>query len=159
MKILEYSECFNDEIVKLIIDIQQNEFGLAISVEDQPDLTGIYSYYIGSGGNFWVCVLDGMVVGTVALVNIGDNDFALRKMFVKRKFRGSELNIGGRLLKNAEVWAQSRGAVGLYLGTTEKFLAAHKFYMKNGYSRVAINDLPSAFPVMSVDKIFFRKAF
>jgi hypothetical protein len=44
-----------------------------------------------------------------------------------------------------------------FLGTTPRFLAAHRFYEKNGFSEVEPGDLPSTFPIMAVDKKFYRR--
>jgi hypothetical protein len=42
------------------------------------------------------------------------------------------------------------------LGTTEKFLAARRFYEKNGFQRVAAEELPDDFPRMKPDTRFYR---
>jgi predicted N-acetyltransferase YhbS len=44
------------------------------------------------------------------------------------------------------------------LGTTAKFLAAHRFYEKNGFREIAQTELPASFPVMTVDTKFYRRA-
>ena len=44
----------------------------------------IETFYQRNHGNFWVAIYDGKVVGTVALLYIGNHQVALRKMFVKR---------------------------------------------------------------------------
>lgn len=41
------------------------------------------------------------------------------------------------------------------LGTTAKFLAAHRFYEKNGFSEVDRAALPDRFAVMVVDTKFY----
>ncbi|MET1255362.1 GNAT family N-acetyltransferase [Aliikangiella maris] len=102
----------NQNIMNLILDIQQNEFGLPITANEQKDLSEIDDFYIKEGGNFWVAIVDGGIVGTIALI---------------------------------------------YLGTTEKFLAAHQFYRKHGYAEINRELLPQGFPIMQVDKLFFMK--
>ena len=47
----------------------------------------------------------------------------------------------------------------ILLGTTEKFIAAYKFYEKNGFIEVAKASLPPEFPVMAVDVKFYRLGF
>ena len=44
----------------------------------------------------------------------------------------------------------------IYLGTTDKFLAAHRFYEKNGFKRIQPELLPTQFPKMKVDSRFYR---
>ena len=46
----------------------------------------------------------------------------------------------------------------VYLGTTAKFLAAHRFYEKNGFREIAREALPDSFPVMAVDTKFYTLA-
>ena len=46
----------------------------------------------------------------------------------------------------------------LYLGTTERLVAAHRFYEKNGFVQVAPESLPKAFPRMSLDTRFYYRA-
>jgi N-acetylglutamate synthase-like GNAT family acetyltransferase len=43
----------------------------------------------------------------------------------------------------------------IYLGTTAKFLAAHRFYEKHGFDLIEQDQLPSSFPVMVVDTRFY----
>jgi hypothetical protein len=45
----------------------------------------------------------------------------------------------------------------LYLGTTAKYLAAHRFYEKNGFREIARTALPESFPVMAVDTKFYTR--
>jgi hypothetical protein len=46
----------------------------------------------------------------------------------------------------------------VYLGTTEKFLAAHRFYERNGFQQIAANELPPSFPRMALDSRFYHRA-
>ncbi|HEY6530220.1 MAG TPA: GNAT family N-acetyltransferase [Cellvibrionaceae bacterium] len=159
MQIVQYSEDFKDRIISLILHIQREEFGLSITLSDQSDLQNISEFYIENGGGFWVSKQGANIVGTIALLNLGGGQYALRKMFVKSGFRGSECCVAKNLLVYAEKWALiQKKATAIYLGTTERFVAAHKFYRKNGYIELDESMLPTSFPVMFVDKLFFTKA-
>ena len=153
--IKEYQEEYKNEIIELILDIQQNEFHIPISKEDQPDLNDIANFYQAQNGNFWVAISDGYVVGTISLLDIGNNQGALRKMFVKSAYRGSRYNTARLLLQQLTAWSAAHNIVNIYLGTTAKFLAAHRFYEKNKFLQIAKESLPKAFPVMKVDTIFY----
>lgn len=61
-----------------------------------------------------------------------------------------------RLLRHLLSHAAREGLETLYLGTTARFLAAHRFYEKHGFEPVAPEDLPPAFPRMSVDTRFYK---
>lgn len=152
-------------VVALISGIQRGEFGLAITPEDQPDLMDIPGFYVqgafGPGG-FWVAVDEaGAVVGSIALLNIGPDETgggqgALRKMFVAQSQRGTGLATA--LLDTLLAWCRATGICALFLGTTDRFLAAHRFYEKHGFARVEKSGLPKSFPVMSVDSVFYARA-
>ena len=56
--------------MNVILTIQQSEFGIPITLEAQPDLLDIPSFYQKDNGNFWIA-LDGQeVIGTIALIAI-----------------------------------------------------------------------------------------
>lgn len=54
--------------------------------------------------------------------------------------------------------ARDRGVRQLWLGTTDRFLAAHRFYEKNGFGLVEAENLPASFPRMAVDIRFYGLA-
>ena len=154
--IAEFSPEYADAVVELIVPIQREEFGVAITAEDQPDLRDIPGFYQRERGNFWIACHEGRVVGSVALLDIGSRQAALRKMFVERDFRGSGHGTAGLLLATLLDWARGHRIREIYLGTTAQFLAAHRFYEKNGFVEIPKSDLPVAFPVMAVDSKFYR---
>ncbi len=156
MRIAPFESEFQDQVIDLIVGIQRGEFGVAITADDQPDLLEIPTYYQVSCGNFWVAVADGRVVGTVSLLDIGNGQTALRKMFVHPDYRGSERGTATLLLSTLLQWANRHRVREVFLGTTPKFLAAHRFYEKSGFSEIAKTDLPEAFPIMEVDTKFYR---
>ena len=143
-------------VVDVILPIQQAEFNIPISLEAQPDLRDIPGFYQKENGNFWVALQGEAVVGTIALLDIGRGQGALRKMFVKKPFRGAVWGVASELLDVLLDWCQSRGVQVVYLGTTSKFLAAHRFYEKNGFEIINQSALPESFPIMSVDTKFYR---
>jgi N-acetylglutamate synthase-like GNAT family acetyltransferase len=146
-----------DAIAALIVGIQREEFGLAISRADQPDIDDIDGYYRAGRGDFWVANEGGRVVGTIALKDIGHGAGALRKMFVHKDWRGSTPSLAASLLQALHTAAAERGFRHLYLGTTDRFLAAHRFYEKHGFERIAPEHLPATFPRMAVDSRFYRR--
>lgn len=142
-------------VFSVILPIQRDEYGIAITSEDQPDLNSIDSFYRSGSGEFWVAEHDGDVVGTIALKDIGNNEAALRKMFVAAAYRGSGIGTASKLLSALLAHAREKGIRRIYLGTTDKFLGAHRFYEKNGFTVVERSALPESFPVMAVDSKFY----
>lgn len=162
---LEIAPVSTDQIsslADLILPIQQAEFGIFITLNDQPDLRDVDGFYRAKGcGEFWVATrkADGAVVGSIALLDIGSGDGALRKMFVHKDHRGGQAPLAGLLLHTLFSHARQNGLKRIWLGTTDKFLAAHRFYEKNGFEQVSAADLPATFPRMAVDTRFYRSTF
>jgi GNAT superfamily N-acetyltransferase len=156
VSIVQFTPEYTDGVIDLIVPIQREEFQVAITAEDQPDLRDIPGFYQTGNGNFWIALNDDAVVGSVALLDIGHGRGALRKMFVRPAFRGPVHGTAGRLLQTLLEWAQTHHYREIYLGTTTKYLAAHRFYEKNGFVEVAQSELPAQFPVMRVDTKFYR---
>jgi GNAT superfamily N-acetyltransferase len=67
-------------------------------------------------------------------------------MFVHPYFRGAALGTAKALWDVALEWARLQNISEIFLGTTKKFLAAHRFYEKNGFVSLEKESLPSNFP-------------
>ncbi len=158
MQISPYKKEYEDQIIDLILYIQRNEFGIEITANDQPDLKNIKNYYQNGTGNFWIALIDGKVIGTISLFDIGNYQAALRKMFVHSNYRGSAYGVSKKLLSQLLAWSKKAKVKEIYLGTTSKFLAAHRFYEKNNFKEVDKLNLPEAFPIMVVDSKFYKYA-
>ncbi|MEX0297487.1 MAG: GNAT family N-acetyltransferase, partial [Kordiimonas sp.] len=104
-------------------------------------------------------VSDDDIVGTIALIDIGNKQVALRKMFVKEAFRGKQYGVASRLLEHVLDYAGQRALSQIFLGTTDKFIAAHRFYEKNGFDLIDVEELPDSFPRMKVDTRFYVRSF
>lgn len=156
-RIIPFAPQYAAGVIDLILPIQQNEFGVPVTLEAQPDLLDIPGFYQRGAGNFWVARVDGKVVGTIALLDIGDRQAALRKMFVNSEYRGPVSGVAQRLLDTLLVWCEGLGLHEIFLGTTEQFLAAHRFYGKNGFREITKSQLPLAFPVMAVNTKFYSR--
>ena len=155
IEIVPYSAEHQAGVIDVILQIQRSEFGFDITLQDQPDLLDIPSFYQSGAGNFWVALSGGQVVGTISLRDIGAKQGALRKMFVRAEYRGREHQVARRLLDALIDWCRERGVREVFLGTTARFLAAHRFYEKSGFTEIPKSALPAAFPVMSLDTKFY----
>ncbi|EJC73947.1 acetyltransferase, N-acetylglutamate synthase [Rhizobium leguminosarum bv. trifolii WSM2012] len=145
-----------DAVLSVILPIQREEFGIDISADAQPDLRVIPDFYQSGKGEFWVAVKDGAIVGTLGLKDIGNNQAALRKMFVSAEVRGREHGVAALLLDRLIAHARDAGLTDIFLGTTDKFVAAQRFYEKNGFTEITKSALPRSFPLMAVDSKFYR---
>jgi GNAT superfamily N-acetyltransferase len=157
VRIEVYDKKYHDQVADLILHIQRNEFGVEITLGDQPDLNSIESFYQKGTGNFWVAIIGTSVVGTIALIDIGNNQVALRKMFVKETYRGAPYKTGQHLMNAAFTWMKEKNVHEVILGTLDRFQAAQKFYLRNGFVEIEKKNLPSNFPAMTLDNRFFKK--
>lgn len=151
-----YDHAYQQQVVALILHIQQEEYQIPITKEDQPDLLTIEDVYQKGNGNFWIALCNDQVVGTISLLHLTDHQVALKKMFVHEAFRGDTYGTARLLLQTAIQWAKQRAVEQIYLGTTPQFLAAHRFYEKHGFVEIPQQALPKAFPILHVDKKFYR---
>jgi N-acetylglutamate synthase-like GNAT family acetyltransferase len=156
VKIIPWKKEYEGAVIDLILSIQRNEFQISITEADQPDLKSVEGFYMRGNGNFWVALHGSEVVGTIALLDIGHQHVALRKMFVRKEFRGSFHGLANKLLRIAIDWCIEKNIKDIYLGTVEVLKAAHRFYEKNEFEKLDKEQLPSNFPVMNVDTIFYH---
>ncbi|MDZ7880328.1 MAG: GNAT family N-acetyltransferase [Saprospiraceae bacterium] len=158
LKIAPYLPEYRDQIVDLILTIQQKEFQVPITIEDQPDLLEIDKFYQQRNGQFWVALnAENQVVGSIALIDNGQSFGTIRKMFVRADMRGKERGVASALFGILERKAVKNGMSALYLGTVHKLKASHRFYTKNGFTEILKADLPPHYPLMTVDTMFFKK--
>ena len=143
-------------VMDLIAPNQREEFGVDITRDDQPDLAAIEDVYQVGQGGFWVAEANGHLVGTIGMKDIGASQAALRKMFGAPAYRGREGGVASGLLERLIAEARAGGVQEAFLGTTDKFVAAHRFYEKNGFAEIGRRLLPTNFPVMRVDTKFYR---
>jgi GNAT superfamily N-acetyltransferase len=156
ISIIPFGQQFQDQLVSLILNIQQLEFSIPITEKEQPDLFMIDEFYRKSGGEFWVAVSEGEVVGSIALIKIGNNAGVIRKMFVQKEFRGKEWGTAQLLFDSMILHCQEKDIHAVYLGTIDRLQAAIRFYEKNGFSIVDKSTLPADFPIMPVDNVFCK---
>jgi putative acetyltransferase len=116
------------------------EYGCVMDVDgENPHLRAIASAYAAWGGSAWIAEEDGLVVGSVGLVPIGQPQAnepvvgELRMLYVAKPARRSGL--GNRLLVIVEEEAVRRGMTRMQLWSDTRFLDAHRFYERRGYVR------------------------
>jgi GNAT superfamily N-acetyltransferase len=156
IEITEFSKSCSDAAIDLVVGIQRDEFGFPVSADQQPDLLDVPGHYRSGSGNFWIALAGERLVGTIGLMDLGGGRGSLRKMFVLPELRGA--GVAPRLLECLLGWARTHGFKTLYLGTTCKYHAAHRFYEKNGFTRLPARDLPEGFPRFDIEDRFYSRA-
>ena len=152
-----YQDGDTQGILDLIADLQRNEFDIN-SLTDQPDLANIDGFYGQGSSGFWVAVAADKIVGTIALLDITQNQAALRNRFVAPDYRGKDVGVSEKLLNHLFEQARSSGVQDIYLGTTADIKTDHKFYENHGFARYSKTDLPARFPILTVDSWFYHKS-
>src|SRR5271170_4398032 len=122
-------------VIALVLGIQRGEMGVPITLDDQPDLANVPTFYRRGRGEFWVARAGDRVVGSVGLLD-GGEAVALRKMFVDRVYRGRERGVARRLLLALLAHARARSIDHVLLGTRPEMRAAHRFYEDHGFVRI-----------------------
>ena len=153
MHIETYSEKYNDEIISLILDIQNNEAKIDLPLDEQPDLLDIAQSYQHSGGEFWSALSDGRVIGTIGLMLKEHNCAVLKKFFVKEEFRSQKVGLAlySELLK----YAESKGVKNIILDTPAVAHASHKFYEKAGFCKIGTSELPISYSYPDRNSILY----
>jgi GNAT superfamily N-acetyltransferase len=157
LEVVPFRRDLEEDVLRLIVGIQRDEFAIPITAADQPDLRNIPAFYQVGRGNFWVARSGAEVVGTISVLDIGGGRGALRKMFVAAPYRGRAHGTAQRLLDALVEWCSGHSIREIYLGTAPAFRAAHRFYEKNGFTEIPKASLPAAFPVMAVDEKFYHR--
>lgn len=86
------------------------------------------------GGHIYMALRDGIGVGCVALVPMGNGVFELSKMAVSPELRG--FGIGRLILKHAIHQARQLGAGSLFLGSNTRLASAVTLYESAGFQHL-----------------------
>jgi len=140
MEIIQYQEKYKQQIINLILHIQNDEAGIHLQIEEQPDLLNVPLYYQENGGEFWIAVENGEVIGTIALMNYGNGNGVLKKFFVRADWRNKKLGLALYQTLMEEVIRS--GYKQLLLDTPSVARASHRFYERAGFVKIAKADLP-----------------
>lgn len=143
MQIETYSGKYDDEIISLILAIQNEEAKIDLSLQEQPDLLHIGESYQQNGGEFWLAMADGMVIGTIGLMLKERNCAVLKKFFVKKEYRSQK--VGLALYEELIKYAKRANVKHIILDTPSVAKASHKFYEKAGFCKISTAELPISY--------------
>jgi N-acetylglutamate synthase-like GNAT family acetyltransferase len=139
------------DVDKLMMEID-NEFEERVTSANTKSISELLQ---DKNQKFWVAITEDAVVGTVGIYRLGNKNAALKRLMVAREFRGNK-NISKSLLETSINWSRENGMNTIYLGTMSQMKAAHRFYEKNGFTRITELDLPKHFPANPVDTVFYK---
>jgi GNAT superfamily N-acetyltransferase len=113
----------------LVVDTLR-EFGFEPDAELDRDLDDPAGTYAA----LWIATAAGVVVGSIALRDLGDDSYELKRMYLHSSWRGR--GVGKRLLATALEWARANSARVVRLDTTERMFAARGLYESVGFVQV-----------------------
>lgn len=128
-QVIEYQEKYRKNVTELVISIFVEEFGFE-HYRKNYETIDILSY-IENGGKCWIALENDKVIGTILLVNNGDNTVELKMMYVNKEYRGK--GISQNLFNIFLQYAIEQSYEKIFLGTYGRLERAIQFYKKNGF--------------------------
>lgn len=155
MRIIEYDNQYHPDVIDLILGIQNDEAGINLSLEEQPDLNDIENCYLNSGGNFWIAVDDNdRVIGTIAVMRIDDEWCVLKKFFVRAEYRSQK--IGWSLYQTLLEYVRTHNFKHIILDTPSVATKSHRFYKSAGFSLIQKENLPIPYTYPDRNSLLFH---
>ena len=145
ISIQPFSEIYQKQVENLVLGVQNGEFHLGITAQDQPDLPNIAKFY--KNGKFWIALDENnQLMGTIGIQPLNEKQAVLRKMFMDKAMRGNkDFNLAQKLYETLLAYARSEGFQELWLDTPPPALAAHRFYERNGFELMPTESTPKDF--------------
>jgi len=155
LRIRPYEDKDLKALVNLVMTIQNGEFFLGLQPESQKDLVDIPNFF--KEGGFWIVEVGETLVACIGLQALDQEYAVLRKMFIKKAFRGKPLNIAQLLYQTLEDYAQKKGFSKILLDTPGVAKAAHRFYERNAFQQIPKTEIPSNYFFIDVQSKVYLK--
>jgi putative acetyltransferase len=130
MIIQRYEDSRKEEVFDVVLEILK-EHGFEYDRFKDADLEDINNYYFTSGGIFYIGIAAGKVVGTAAVRKCKEDLCEIRRIYLKKDFRGK--GNGKKLLLTALHFAEENCS-GIMLKTDPTLKNAIGMYLKNGFT-------------------------
>lgn len=155
--VITYDDKYKESIAELILFVQNAEFNLDISIEEQTDILDIPTHYFVHGGNFWVELNENnRVIGTVGLQRVTDEIGIMKKFFVYKEYRGNYYSVGQNLFNSLLLYAKSQGLKQIILDSPAIATRSHRFYEKNGFEVITEQQLPIQYAYPDRNSLLFK---
>ena len=106
---------------------------------DEAQLADPQAYFLQGGGQIFVALYDGRVIGTCAAVPHGEGEFELAKLAVVSEFRGQ--GIARRLVERCLGYIRAQGARRVILVSNSQLQAALRLYELFGFQYCAVPEV------------------
>jgi N-acetylglutamate synthase-like GNAT family acetyltransferase len=138
IEIIDFQSVYKDDFKKLNVAWIQKFF--AVEPSDLVQLENPQEHILDKGGWVLLARLDGVIVGTAALIKDSDTFFELVKMAVDEQYQGKQ--IGKKLALAAIDKARELGATQLFLESNRKLSPALNLYKSVGFQEVKLMESP-----------------
>jgi putative acetyltransferase len=106
---------------------------------DEEQLADPQAHFLGRGGQIFVALRDGNVIGTCAVVPHGVEGWELAKLAVSSEFRGQ--GIARRLVGRCIAYAREQDAQRVFLVSNSQLQAALRLYESLGFKYCAVPEV------------------
>ena len=134
VSIIDFNDKYTNDFTQLNFEWLEKYF--YIEEYDKKVLLNPQKYIINGGGHIMFALIDGKVVGTVALIKRDKDVFELSKMAVTEEYQG--LRIGQKLMYACIDFAGKTGAKRLFLDSNTKLTPAITLYNKVGFREIPV---------------------
>ncbi len=101
------------------------------------DLDDIQSFYVETGGIFYVLKDGNKVIGTIAVINKGNHIAELKRLYIDKPYRGN--GYGSKLVDEAIEFCNDNEFIKIEFETDKIFKKAHLLYKKRGFKIIKEN--------------------
>ena len=134
VQIIQYDSKYKEAFTQLNFEWLEKYF--YIEDYDREVSTQPQEYILDEGGHIYFAKMGDEIVGTVALINRGDEGFELSKMAVTEEYKG--LRIGQKLMYACIHYAGELGIERVFLDSNRKFTPAITLYNKVGFKEIPV---------------------
>ena len=130
MIIQKYEDSRKEEVREVVLEVLK-EHGFEPDRLKDADLNDINGYYFGSGGTFFVGIVDGKVIGTAGVRKLDEDWCEIRRIYLKKAFRSKG---NGKKLFRAALDFAEKNCSAVVLKTDSTLTKAIDMYLKHGFT-------------------------
>ena len=136
IKIISYDSKYKSDFIRLNKAWLEEYF--FVEKHDIEVFDNIEEVILKPGGEIFFCLVDGHIVGTVAMQKVNDTKYELAKLAVDKKYQGQKLS---NLLMDACIaFAEERKANTIMLMSSTKLDTALNLYRKYHFIEVPLGE-------------------
>ncbi len=136
IKIIKWDDRYAQDFIDL--SVEWLEKYVRVEPADEEILYHPHESILDGGGMIFFASHEGVNVGTVSMIHMGDGIYELAKLAVTESYKGN--HISDLLMATAITFAEEKGAEKIILFTNSKLVPAIHLYRKYGFIDVPLID-------------------